>query len=125
MRSMLRRIIALPDVYIARDDLLRQIQRMRAHLKPPIQEYERNFRRIARQGLLDDKVLRVRLDALATSADPAAEPTLPTELGRPSGVGEVLMEPTEFPALAAWLQDFEPHEGEFTASSEIESTYRL
>ena len=123
MRSMLRRVIALPEVYNTGGDLRRHVQRMRTYLKPLIQEYEKHCLRIARQGLLDDKVLRAQLDELAKDPDPTAIPTLPAELLRPSGVGHILMEPTEFPALAACLQDFETREGEFTQASEIDRAY--
>jgi hypothetical protein len=123
MRSMLRRIIALPEVYNAKGELRRHVQRMRHYLKPLIQEYEKHYLRIVRQGLLDDKVLRTRLDELAKDPDAIAVPMLPAELLRPSGVGHILMEPTEFSALAACLQDFEPREGEFTQASEIDNAY--
>lgn len=124
VRSMLRRVIALPDVHNTGGDLRRHVQRMRTYLKPLIQEYEKHYLRISRQGLLDDKVLRTRLDELAKNPDPTAVPKLPAELLQPSGVGHILVEPTEFPALAACLQDFEPSEGEFTPASEIDSAYQ-
>jgi hypothetical protein len=123
MRSMLRRVIALPEVHNTGGDLRRHVQRMRTCLKPLIREYEKHYLRVARQGLLDDKVLRARMDELAKDPDQTAVPTLPAELLRPSGVSHILMEPTEFPALAACLQDFEPSEGEFTPASEIDSAY--
>jgi hypothetical protein len=123
MRSMLRRVIALPEVSDSENDLRRQAQRMRHYLKPLIQEYEKHYLRIARQSLLDDKALLAQLDELAKDPTSNAAPTLPTELLRPSGVGEIVMEPAEFPALAACLQDFEPREGEFTQASEIDRAY--
>ena len=123
MRAMLRRIMALPEVYHPKGELRRQVQRMRLYLKPLIQEYEKHYPRIARQGLLDDKVLETRLAELAKEPDPAVTPTLAAELLRPSGVGQMLAEPAEFPALAACLKDFEPSEGEFTQASEIDDAY--
>ncbi|WP_250003616.1 hypothetical protein [Actinoplanes sp. M2I2] len=123
MRSMLRRVIALPEVSDSENNLRRQAQRMRHYLKPLIQEYEKHYLRIARQSLLDDKVLLAQLDELAKDPSSNAVTTLPKELLRPSGVGEIVMNPAEFPALTACLQDFEPREGEFRQASEIDRAY--
>jgi hypothetical protein len=123
MRAMLRRVIALPEADHRSGDLRREAQRMRLQLKPVIHEYERHFTQIARQGLLDDKVLEARLTKLADGPDPGAVPVVPDEFLQPLGVGRLLRDAAKLPALATFLTDFDRAEGEFKTTSEIDDAY--
>ena len=48
---------------------------------------------------------------------------LPGQLFRPMDVSKLLRDEDEFPALAAFLRDFDDSESEFRAGSEIDNAY--
>lgn len=117
MRAQLRRIIALPDAYDRRGPLRPHIERMRQYLKPLVKEYETHYLRVTRQGMLDEKVLSARLD------DHVGDAELPVQLCTPMGVGRLLQDEKEFPALAAFLRDFDVSESAFRQGTEIDDAY--
>jgi hypothetical protein len=123
MRAMLRRIIALPEADDRPEEppgeLRREVQRMRHYLKPLVLEYEQHCLRILRQGRLDAKVLEARL-AVAAEGD---QPVLSEELLKPASVATLILDPKEFPALAACQLDFDGTKIQFKEHSELDSAY--
>lgn len=114
MRAMLRRIIALPQVN-PDSELRRHASRLRRCLKPLVKEYERQYLRVTRQALLDEKVLQKLVEG-------APEPP-PAELFAPRGVSRFLADEKAFPSLAALRKDFDEAESQFREDSEIDDAY--
>lgn len=122
LRAILRRIIALPEVHNSDATLRRQIDRMRRYLKPLVKEHEHHLLRIRRQESLDQKILEMRFQGLAKDTERSGPPAS-GQLFRPMGVSKLLRDEDEFPALAAFLRDFDETESEFWARSEIDKAY--
>ncbi|GID29952.1 hypothetical protein [Paractinoplanes brasiliensis] len=123
MRTLLRRIMALPEAYQHQSELRRQIHRMRLYLKPLILEYERHYLRVVRQARLDGMIIEARYQEAAKDSRQRNLPTLPTPLAQPMGVGRLLSDGQEFPALAILRRDFNQDEIEFFPESEIDEAY--
>ncbi|SNY36959.1 hypothetical protein SAMN05421748_10519 [Paractinoplanes atraurantiacus] len=123
LRTLLRRIMALPEAYQHDSELRRQLHRMRVYLKPLILEYERHYLRVVRQHRLDEMILEARLQESVKDSRRRAVPTLPAPLGQPLGVGRLLSDGREFPALATLRGDFNRDEIEFFPHSEIDEAY--
>ncbi|MEU7906307.1 hypothetical protein [Actinoplanes sp. NPDC049118] len=122
MRALLRRVIALPEVYNSDGSLRQQINRMRHYLKPMVKEYELRFLRVSRQESLDKEILELRLQNLSKDSN-QSRPANPEQLFRLMGVSKLLQDEDEFPALAAFLRDFDDNESEFRPQSEIDEAY--
>ncbi|MFI2278475.1 hypothetical protein ACH45F_39580 [Catenuloplanes sp. NPDC020197] len=122
MRALLRRVIALPEVYNSDGTLRQQIHRMRHYLKPIVKEHELRLLRVSRQESLDKKILEMRIQSLAKNTD-RSQSANSEQMFRPMGVSKILRDEDEFPALAAFLRDFDDTEGEFRPQSEIDKAY--
>jgi hypothetical protein len=100
-RLELRRISVI-DIVIADSELQKDIDGMRKYLEELGDECEKGYLRVARQQRLDEVWLTDQMKAVSDGAD---APVLPGRLAEPTKAWDMLMDKTQFPRIAALLDE--------------------